>query len=77
MSEKKNPPITVRWLKYLAIILIGNLIYFALMPYLPTGARHRSFHVDAGTLVDLWFCLVVFGVFELAEFLWRRRKRSP
>ncbi len=65
-----------RWLKYLAVILIGNLIYFALMPHLPAGARHRSFRVDAGTLVDLWFCLIVFGVFELAEFLWKRRK-SP
>ena len=63
-----------RWLKYLAVILIGNLLYFTLMPYLPVGARHRSFHVDAGTLVDLWFCLIVFGVFELAEFLWKRRK---
>ncbi len=63
-----------RWLKYLTIILVGNLIYFKLLPYLPPGARHRSFHVDAGTLVDLWFCLIVFGVVELAEFLWKRHK---
>lgn len=76
MPERKNTSLTVRWLKYLAIILIGNLLYFVLMPYLPAGARHHSFHVDAGTLVDLWFCLIVFGVFELAEFLWKRRK-SP
>jgi len=66
---------TKHWLKYLAVILIGNLLYFGLMPYLPAGARHRSFHVDAGTLVDLWFCLVVYGIFELVEFLWNRAKR--
>ena len=58
---------TKHWLKYLAVILIGNLLYFGLMPYLPAGARHRSFHVDAGTLVDLWFCLIVYGIFELVE----------
>jgi len=30
--------------------------------------------VVAGTLVDLWFCLVVYGIFELVEFLWNRAK---
>jgi hypothetical protein len=77
MANHKQSATAVRWLKYLAVILIGNLLYFGLMPYLPAGARHRSFHLDAGTLVDLWFCLIVFGIFELAEFLWSRRKRSP
>jgi hypothetical protein len=77
MANDKRLATAVRWLKYLAVILVGNLLYFTLMPYLPAGARHRSFHVDAGTLVDLWFCLVVFGIFELAEFLRSRRKRAP
>ncbi len=63
-----------RWLRLLIIILIGNGLYFALLPYLPPGARHQRFKVDAGTLVDLWFCLVVFGIFELVGYLRSRGK---
>lgn len=58
------------------IILLGNGLYFAFYPYLPLAARHQRFQIDLGTLVDLWFCLLVFGIFELASFLASRRKRS-
>ena len=63
-------------MRWLMIILLGNGLYFALFPYLPTPARHRGFHVDLGTLVDFWFCLIVFGIFELAAFLNGDRNRS-
>lgn len=63
-----------RWLRFLVIVLLGNGLYFALMPYLPPAARHRRFELDLGTLVDFWFCLVVFGIFELVDFLRQRRK---
>lgn len=64
-----------RWMRWLVIILLGNGLYFALFPYLPAPARHRGFHVDVGTLVDFWFCLIVFGVFELAAFLYGNRDK--
>lgn len=62
------------WFRYLVIILIGNALYFAAMPHLPPAARHEGFKLDIGTLVDFWFCLVVFGVFELIAYLRRRGK---
>lgn len=67
-------PTPKRWLRYLIIIIIGNALYFAAMPHLPEAARHRRYQLDLGTLVDFWFCLVVFGIFELVSFLRRRRK---
>ncbi len=63
-----------RWLKFLIAILLGNGLYFALYPYLPPLARHRVFRVDLGTVVDLWFCLFVYGLLELVSFLRQRRK---
>jgi hypothetical protein len=64
-----------RWLRYLVIILIGNALYFLAMPYLPVAARHQRFQLDLGTLVDFWFCLVVFGVVETTGFFLARRKK--
>ncbi len=63
-----------RYLRWLVIILLGNGLYFAFFPYLPLAARHQAFKVDLGTLVDFWFCLIVFGIFELVEFLHNRHK---
>jgi hypothetical protein len=67
-------PIYAQWLRFLVIILIGNALYFAAMPHLPPAARHERFKLDLGTLVDFWFCLVVFGIFELVRYLTKRRK---
>ncbi len=64
-----------QWLRYLIVIVIGNVLYFAAMPHLPPAARHERFKLDLGTLVDFWFCLVVYGVFELIRYL-RKRKKS-
>jgi len=71
MLPRKTP-----WLRWLIIILIGNGVYFFLLPYLPAAARHTGFKLDWGTLVDFWFCLIVFGIFELVSFLWGRNRRS-
>ena len=73
--EKQMTTNASRWIRWLVIILLGNGFYFALFPYLPPAARHRRFQVDLGTLVDFWFCLIVFGVFELVAFLQGRRKK--
>jgi len=65
-------PARVKWLKSLVAILLGNALYFALSPHLPPAAQHRSWDVDLGTVVDFWFCLLVYGVMELGAFLGSR-----
>ncbi|MBV9073748.1 MAG: hypothetical protein JOZ10_08970 [Acidobacteria bacterium] len=54
----------------LAAVVLGNLIYFLIMPHLPPAAQHRSLHIlpDLGLLVDFWICLVLYG---LIAFLFR------
>jgi hypothetical protein len=64
-----------KWVKCLVAIILGNALYFALYPQLPPPAQHRSFRVDLGTLVDFWFCLLVYGLLELGAFLHSGRKR--
>jgi hypothetical protein len=55
-------------MKFLVAILLGNALYFALSPHLPPAAQHRSWTVDLGTVVDFWFCLLVYGLLELGAF---------
>jgi hypothetical protein len=40
---------------------------------LPARVQHKPFAMDLGVLVDLWICLVVYGVVELIA-RWRRRR---
>ncbi len=66
-------PTRATWIKFLAAILLGNALYWALYPYLPPAARRqRAFWPDLGTLVDFWLCLFVYGILELAAFLRKR-----
>jgi hypothetical protein len=66
---------TQRWLKYLIAILLGNGLYFVLSPQLPPAARHATDGFNLGTLVDLWFCVAVYGLMELGAFLSHRRPK--
>jgi uncharacterized membrane protein YraQ (UPF0718 family) len=66
---------TERWLKYLMAILLGNGLYFAASPHLPPAARHAAEGFNAGTLVDLWFCVAVYGLLELGAFLSHHRRK--
>ena len=68
-------PRAKRLIKYLVAIVLGNLLYFALSPYLPPAARHQPYRADIGLFVDLWFCVAVYGLIELVLFLLRRSKR--
>jgi hypothetical protein len=61
-----------KWLRYLVAIILGNALYFSLAPYLPSAARHQAFRFDLGTIVDFWFCLLVYGLMELGVFLQNR-----
>ena len=68
-------PTAERWLKYLIAVLLGNALYFALAPHLPPAARHATDRFNVGTLVDLWFCVAVYGLLELGAFF-RHRPRK-
>ena len=62
-----------KWIKLIVSVLGGNAIYFVLAPHLPPAAQHQALTVDLGTVVDFWFCLVVYGLLELGAFLLRPR----
>lgn len=64
-----------RWVKSLVAVILGNSLYFSLSPHLPPAARHRPFELDLGIIVDLWFCLFIYGLLELGSFLRRRHRR--
>lgn len=56
---------SARWLKYLIAIIIGNVIYFSVESHLPPAAQHHAYRPDLGTVVDLWFCIAIYGLLEL------------
>ena len=62
--------VLVNLLQMLLAIILGNVVYFALMPSLPPVARHQQFQLDMGTVVDFWFCLVAYGLIRTAR-RWR------
>jgi len=59
--------VLVNFVQALIAIVLGNVVYFWLMPSLPAAARHHGFHTDLGTLVDFWFCLVAYGLIRTAR----------
>ena len=65
-----KPSVVVDLLQALLAIILGNVAYFLLEPSLPLAARHHRFHVDLGTVVDFWFCLVAYGLIRTAR-KWR------
>ena len=50
----------LNFLQALLAILLGNLVYFVLLPSLPPYFRHHRFQIDFGTLVDFSFCVVIY-----------------
>jgi hypothetical protein len=56
----------------LIAVLVGNAVYFLLMPHLPPAARHIPRRLDLGVAVDLWLCLVILGIVKTIA----RRKRG-
>lgn len=59
----------------LAAVVLGNAIYFLIMPHLPPAAQHRSLRLlpDLGLLIDFWICLVLYGLIALLFPPHRRR----
>jgi hypothetical protein len=64
------------FLHALLAVLLGNAVYFLLEKHLPAPAQHIRYKTDLGTLVDFWFCLVVFGVIKTGS-AWRERSKLP
>ena len=58
------------FLQALLAVLLGNILYFLLVPSLPPVARHRPMRIDLGMAVDFWFCLVAYGLIRTAR-RWR------
>jgi hypothetical protein len=65
-----KPKVLINFLQALLAIILGNVVYFALVPSLPPAARHHPFHLDLGTLLDFFFCVVVYGLIRTAR-KWR------
>ena len=57
MAEPKRPGWSRRLGEALAAVLLGNVIYFATVPFLPEELRHEPFQLDAGLAVDFTFCV--------------------
>ncbi|HKD14284.1 MAG TPA: hypothetical protein VKE71_07010 [Candidatus Angelobacter sp.] len=49
----------------LGAVVVGNVIYLLLMPWLPENARHAAFRLDWGLVLDFWICVVVFNLLLL------------
>ncbi len=64
------------FLKSLASVLLGNAIYFLVMPDLPLGAQHQYNRLDLGLIIDFWICVVIYGLISTVGFLRRRGTRS-
>jgi hypothetical protein len=69
-SMVSKPSVLLNFLQALLAIILGNAVYFALIPSLPAVARHHPFHLDLGMILDFWFCLVAYGLIRTAR-KWR------
>jgi len=62
--------VRLNFLQALLAIILGNILYFLLVPSLPPIARHRPLRIDLGMVLDFWFCLVAYGLIRTAR-RWR------
>jgi hypothetical protein len=61
---------TATWLRVLVAILLGNTLYFLSSPLLPAAARLNGQETSAlPALVDIWFCVFVYGILSLVPLL--------
>jgi hypothetical protein len=65
-----KPKVLVNFLQALLAIILGNVVYFALVPSLPPAVQHRPLRLDLGMLLDFFFCVVIYGLIRTAR-KWR------
>ena len=70
MTEHKRPGWSRRWGEALAAVLVGNIVYFAAVPYLPQSLRHEQFQMDAGLAVDFAFCVLTYVAVRWIGVVW-------
>jgi len=56
---------THRLLRYLIAIILGNAIYFWLLPHLPPRLQHQPFQMDWGVALDFAICVACYQVIRL------------
>ncbi|HEV8524459.1 MAG TPA: hypothetical protein VGQ71_08160 [Terriglobales bacterium] len=61
-----------KFAKSLLAVILGDVLYFSVLPYLPPVVRHQRFQIDLGLLVDASFCLIAYAILDL---LWPSRPR--
>jgi hypothetical protein len=49
----------------LVAVLVGNAIYLLVERFLPPRAQHQPYQIDWGLAVDIWICLVCYGVVRM------------
>ena len=69
-TRVSKPSVLVNLLQAFVAIVLGNVVYFALLRWLPPVAQHHPFHIDLGMAVDFWFCLVAYGLIRTVR-RWR------
>ena len=68
--QVSKPSVLMNLLQALVAIILGNVVYFLLVPALPQVAHHRPSRLDLGMVIDFWFCLVAYGLIRTAR-KWR------
>lgn len=63
-------PVLINLVQALVAIVLGNALYFLLLPSLPPLAQHHPFQLDFGMVLDFFFCLVTYGLIRTAR-RWR------
>lgn len=61
-----NPRMLVNFGEALCAVVLGNVAYFLLAPWLPLPP-HGIFQFDVGVFVDFWFCLAAYGLIRTAR----------
>ena len=57
-----------RFWKSLIAVVLGNAVYFTILPHLPLRAQHKPFDLDWGLAVDFWVCLLFYGLLSLLKW---------
>ena len=76
MVEARKPGWARRWGEALAAVLLGNVLYFAFVPYLPPGLRHEPFRLDAGMALDFALCVLAYVAVRWISVVWSLRSGS-
>jgi hypothetical protein len=48
------------WMRMLLAVLLGNLVYFAVEPFLPDSLAHNLYEFDAGLILDFGICAGIY-----------------